>query len=60
MATFLFTCPASGMKVQGWRAEEPEISNNYEAVECTACGGTHLVNPSTGDVLGSIPSDKAK
>lgn len=58
MAAFLFRCPINGMKVQGWQAETP-ASSQYEAIECTACGLTHLVNPLTGEVIGATSSDTA-
>jgi hypothetical protein len=41
--------------VQGWSAEEvsPDQADTYETVTCMACQQVHLVNPATGDVLGS-------
>lgn len=55
MAAFLFRCPNTGLKVQGWVAEAPPAASDetYEAVTCTACVQVHLVNPVTGRVLGS-------
>jgi hypothetical protein len=53
MATLIYRCPASGQNVQGWFADDALASdaNVYETVTCTACGRTHLVNPTSGKVL---------
>jgi hypothetical protein len=55
MAAFLFRCPNTGLKVQGWVAEDPVAPSDetYEPVTCAACVQIHLVNPATGRVLGS-------
>jgi hypothetical protein len=54
MAPFLFQCPNTGLNVQGWSAEQiPADSEIYVTMECIACRGVHLVNPSTGKVMGS-------
>jgi hypothetical protein len=50
---FLYQCPTLGLRVQGW-AEDAGLDDeapSYEAVACTACGRTHLVNPRTGHTL---------
>jgi DNA-directed RNA polymerase subunit RPC12/RpoP len=50
---FLYECPTLGLRVQGW-AEDAGLDDEeqaYEAVACTACGRTHLVNPRTGHTL---------
>jgi hypothetical protein len=54
MATFLYRCPNTGMRVQGWVADDPteRPDNSYDAVTCVACTQMHLVNPKTGKVLG--------
>jgi hypothetical protein len=54
MAPFLFRCPATGLNVQGWSAEEPALDRKdaYVSVSCLACRRIHLVNPATGGVLG--------
>jgi len=52
MGTILFTCPATGLKVQAWIADEPLPIEYFEAVECTACQRVHLVDPRTGRVAG--------
>ena len=53
MAPFLYRCPTTGQLVQGWSAEEvPLGDDSYESVSCLACAQLHLVNRSTGRVLG--------
>jgi len=56
MSTFLFQCPTTGYKVQGYVedfvAEDSARENTYEPVTCTLCSRVHLVNPKTGKVLG--------
>ena len=54
MATFLYRCPATGLRVQGWVADDPTENDGetYEALTCTACGRMHAVNPKTGKLLG--------
>jgi hypothetical protein len=51
MPPFLYRCPATGFRVQGFIAEELP-ADTYEAVACTACQRVHIVNPTTGKVLG--------
>jgi hypothetical protein len=53
MPPFLFRCPATGLNVQGWSAEEPAANKKdaYESVSCLACRRLHLINPATGKVL---------
>jgi hypothetical protein len=54
MAPFLFRCPNTGLHVQGWLADDgSEGAETYETVSCLACRQVHLVNPSTGRVMGS-------
>jgi hypothetical protein len=53
MATFLYRCTKTGLRVQGWVADDsgqPE-KQSYEAVTCPACGGVHLVNPASGKTI---------
>jgi hypothetical protein len=52
MPPFLYRCPTTGYRVQGFVAEEVSDSDTYEALTCTACQRVHLVNPVTGKVLG--------
>jgi hypothetical protein len=55
MATFLYRCPNTGLKVQGWVADDPTEgeAETFEAVTCAAYTGLHMVNPKTGRVLGA-------
>jgi hypothetical protein len=57
MAAFLFRCPTTGMKVQGWIAEDVAAESareaTYVSTECLACRQGHLVNPLTGQVAGA-------
>jgi hypothetical protein len=53
MPPFLYRCPNTGYRVQGFVAEEVSVERDgYEALTCTACQRVHLVNPTTGKVLG--------
>jgi len=53
MPPFLYRCPTTGYRVQGFVAEEiPVDSDTYEALTCMACQRIHLVNPATDKVLG--------
>jgi hypothetical protein len=52
MPTFLYRCPNTGLKVQGFIADDPTEDDNYHPVTCTACTRVHLVNPKIGKVLG--------
>ena len=53
MATFLYRCPKTRLRVQGWVADEPNQpeKQSYEAVTCLACSGVHLVNPASGRTI---------
>jgi hypothetical protein len=53
MAPFIFRCPNTGRRVQGWSADEaPSDGDAYETISCLACRRVHLVNPTTGKLLG--------
>ncbi len=53
MAAFLYRCPSTGQRVQGWVADDPsENEDAYQSLTCLACTQTHMVNPKTGKVLG--------
>jgi hypothetical protein len=53
MAPFLYRCPNTGFRVQGWAADgEPKNDDTYESANCLACGQLHLVNLTTGKTLG--------
>jgi hypothetical protein len=55
MPPFLYRCPATGMNVQGWSADEapPDDDGIYETVTCLACRQPHLVNRTTGKTMGA-------
>lgn len=53
MASFVYRCPNTGLRVQGFVADDdPADDDAYLPVTCTACTRVHLVNPRTGKVLG--------
>jgi hypothetical protein len=58
MAKLIFRCVQTGMNVQVWLPDEApsDRADSYEAVTCPACTRLHLVNKTTGKILG----DKAK
>jgi hypothetical protein len=59
MATFLFRCPKTGLRVQGWTADDPSKSDDdrFESVTCHACGQLHFLNPKTGRTLADPRDD---
>jgi hypothetical protein len=54
MATFVYRCPTTGLNVQGWFGDDPSEHEGevYETITCVACTRVHLINRSTGRVLG--------
>jgi hypothetical protein len=53
MPLFMYRCPQTGYRVQGFVAEDTsEDSHVYEPVTCPVCHQIHHVNPHTGVVLG--------
>jgi hypothetical protein len=54
MPPFIYRCPTTGLKVQGWFADDTSAheGDTYETVTCTACSQLHLVNRSTERTLG--------
>src|SRR5580698_5826238 len=44
MAPFTYRCPNTGLKVQGWIADEPtdDGAETYESVTCLVCTRLHL------------------
>jgi hypothetical protein len=51
MRHFMFRCPRTGHIVKG-QADAPrpgERPHTYHPVQCSACGGSHLVDPTTGE-----------
>jgi hypothetical protein len=54
MPPFPYRCPKTGYRVQGFIAEDvSDESEGYEVITCIACQEVHLVNPTTGKVLGA-------
>jgi len=52
MLSFKYRCPRTGQIIHGHVADDLISSGEtYEAVTCTACGGTHLVDQKTGKLL---------
>jgi len=53
--TFLYRCPVTGYRVQGFVADNPSEKNGhvYEPLTCVVCKRIHLVDPKTGKVAGS-------
>jgi hypothetical protein len=53
MPSFLYRCPNTGFRVQGYSPEQTaDDEHSYESVTCIMCRQVHLVNPNTGKVLG--------
>lgn len=48
MGTFLYRCPKTGFKIQGWSDDTPAGADAYVSVACPVCSQTHLVSPVTG------------
>ena len=54
MAAFIYRCPHTKLRVQGFVANEiTENTNTYEPVTCIMCQKVHHVNPFTGKVSAS-------
>jgi hypothetical protein len=55
LVPILYRCPTTGLRVQGLFAEDAFGNEcvTYESVTCLACNQMHLVNGSTGRVLGA-------
>ncbi len=52
MPLFLYRCPKTGHRVQGFSADDvSKDAHIYEPVVCTVCKRIHHVNPATGAVL---------
>ena len=55
MFSFQFRCPTTGMVVTGWQRDTPAAVAGphlvFVAERCPACGGLHIVNPTTGRLL---------
>jgi hypothetical protein len=55
MAAFIYRCPTTGRNVQGLFADDvsEDEGETCEAMTYLACAQMHLVNRSTGRVLGA-------
>jgi len=55
MLPFLYRCPNTGYRVQGFSADEAaELNPNGDlTVLCSMCQKMHLVNPTSGQVSGA-------
>ena len=53
MAPIIYRCPHTGLRVQGFFADDVAEgdSETYETITCIACKQLHLVNSATGKVL---------
>ena len=51
MISFKYRCPRTGQELHGHVADDLINAEAYEPVTCTACGGTHLVDPKSGKLL---------
>ena len=53
MPPFLYRCPDTGFRVQGYSPEQTsDDANTFEPVTCIACNQVHWISPVTGKVLG--------
>jgi hypothetical protein len=55
MGNVVFKCPATGMNVQHWLADEPPADDpqcTFETVVCQACSRLHFINRASGKLLG--------
>jgi len=58
VAPFLYRCPNTGYRVQGFIAEDvSDEIEGYRAITCLACQQAHLVNPTTGKILGDADDE---
>lgn len=54
MSLFIYRCPTTGYRVQGFSAEDVSMDiHTYEPVSCAVCKMIHYINPATGAVLGT-------
>jgi hypothetical protein len=54
MAPFLFRCPNTGLRVQGFPPDDEAegAEDAFVGVTCLACWQLHFVNPKTGKTAG--------
>ena len=60
MPPFMYRCPNTGCRVQGFVDDEARKDSDvgdYLTTLCVMCPQVHLVNPSTGEVLGEESDD---
>jgi len=55
MAPFIYLCPSTGFRVQGFAPDDDEserAGDVFVGITCLACGSVHFVNPKTGKTTG--------
>ena len=55
MPPFIFRCPNTGFRVQGFAPDNDESEGGddvFVGVTCLACGSVHFVNSNTGKTAG--------
>jgi hypothetical protein len=56
MPPFLYRCPNTGFRVQGFAPDDNDVSEGgndiFVDVTCAACGSVHFVDPKTGKTPG--------
>ena len=54
MVNLIFRCVRTGLNVQVWLPETAptDRTDSYEVLTCPACARIHLVNKTTGKILG--------
>ena len=57
MPAFIYRCPYTGLKVQGFVADEIG-ENEFVSLTCLTCTGMHLVNPTSTKVVGAHDDDE--
>lgn len=55
MPSILFKCPSRGIHTHAWIADDAGVAagpDAYIAIDCTACGRIHYLDPASGALLG--------
>ncbi len=55
MAPFIYRCPNTDLRVQGFAPDDDESERSgdvFMGITCLACGLVHFVNPKTGKTAG--------
>jgi hypothetical protein len=53
MASLVFTCPTTKLKVQHWLDDDEDAqADEYQPIICQACTWMHFINRKTGQLLG--------